>query len=205
MDKSMELEITKNFKSRNIDVTFFETLEEVKDRIIDLIPIDCSVGVGNSKTLKDINISELLRERGNIVFDKTLAKSKAESEQIKKKSLLSDWYITGTNAISKEGHIVNIDHSGNRVAAIIFGPDNVIVVVGKNKICGTLDDAIHRVRNTSVPLNAKRAGYNPPCLRLNKCVDCTTDERICFNLVIIEGQFVKDRMKLFIVNEELGF
>lgn len=205
MDKSMELEITKNFKSRNIDVAFFETLEEVKDRIIDLIPIDCSVGVGNSKTLKDINISELLRERGNIVFDKTLAKSKAESEQIKKKSLLSDWYITGTNAISKEGHIVNIDHSGNRVAAIIFGPDNVIVVVGKNKICGTLDDAIHRVRNTSVPLNAKRAGYNPPCLRLNKCVDCTTDERICFNLVIIEGQFVKDRMKLFIVNEELGF
>lgn len=205
MDRNMELEIIKNFKSRNIDVTFIETLEEVRDRIIDLIPIDCSVGVGNSKTLKEAKISKLLRERGNIVFDKTLAKSNVESELIKKKSLLSDWYITGTNAISKEGFLVNIDHSGNRVAAMIYGPDNVIVVVGKNKICDTLDDAIHRVRNISAPLNAKRAGYNPPCLNLNKCVDCKTDQRVCYNFVILEGQFVKDRMKLFIVNEEVGF
>jgi len=205
MDKNIELEVIKNFKSRNIDVTFFETLEEAKDRIFELIPVDCSVGVGNSKTLKEINISKLLKERGNLLFDKTLAESKEESNQIKKKSLLSDWYITGTNAISKEGHVVNIDHSGNRVAAMIYGPDNVIIVVGKNKICETLDDAIQRVRNISVPLNAKRAGYNPPCLKLKKCVDCKTDERVCFNLVIIEGQFVKDRMKLFIVNEELGF
>lgn len=205
MDQNMELEITKNFKSKNIDVAFFETLEDVKDRIINMIPINCSVGVGNSKTLKDMNISKLLRERGNIVYDKTLAESKEESKQIKKNSLLSDWYITGTNAISKEGHIVNIDHSGNRVAAMIYGPDNVIVVIGKNKICDTLDDAIQRVKSVSVPLNAKRAGYNPPCLKLKKCVDCKTDERVCYNLVIIEGQFDKDRMKLFIVNEELGF
>lgn len=205
MDKNMELEMIKNFRSRNIEVTFFETLEEVKERIIGLIPIYCSVGVGNSKTLKEINISKLLKDRGNIVFDKTIANSKEESELMKKKSLLSDWYITGTNAISKEGHVVNIDHSGNRVAAMIYGPDNVIVVVGKNKICSTLDDAIHRARNISAPLNAKRAGYNPPCLSLNKCVDCKTDQRVCYNLVVLEGQFVKDRMKLFIVNEELGF
>lgn len=205
MNNNIKLEIIKNFKSRNIQVTFFETLEDAKDRIIELIPIKCSVGVGNSKTLKEMNITKLLQERGNIVFDKTFAESKEESNQIKKKSLLSDWYITGTNAISKEGHIVNIDHSGNRVAAMIYGPDNIIVVVGKNKICETLDDAIQRVRNVSVPLNAKRAGYNPPCLKLKKCVDCKTDERVCFNLVIIEGQFVKDRMKLFIVNEKLGF
>ena len=205
MNENMKLEIIKNFKSRNIDVTFFETLEDVKDRINELIPIDCSVGIGNSKTLKEINISKLLKERGNIVFDKTLAESKEESSQLKKKSLLSDWYITGTNAVSKEGHVVNIDHSGNRVAAMIYGPDNVIIVVGKNKICDTLDDAIQRCRNVSAPLNAKMAGYNPPCLKLKRCVDCRTDERVCFNLVIIEGQFVKDRMKLFIINEELGF
>lgn len=205
VDESIKLEIMKNFKFRNIDVCFFETVEEVKDRIMELIPIACSVGVGNSQTLKEINISKSLMERGNIVFDKTLAESKEDSKQIKKSSLLTDWYITGTNAISKEGHIVNIDHSGNRVAAMIYGPDNVIVVVGNNKICDTLCDAIHRVRNVSAPLNAKRAGYNPPCLELNKCVDCRTDERVCFNLVIIEGQFVKNRMKLFIVNEKLGY
>ena len=205
MDECMKLEIIRNFKSRNIDVVFFEKLEEVKDRIMELIPVSCTIGIGNSQTLKEINISKLLMERGSIVFDKTLAESNEESKQIKKRSLLTDWYITGTNAISKKGHIVNIDHSGNRVAAMMYGPDNVIIVVGKNKICETLDDAIHRVRDISVPLNAKRAGYNPPCLKLNKCVDCKTDERVCFNLAIIEGQFVKDRMKLFIVNEEIGF
>ncbi|MPM81321.1 hypothetical protein SDC9_128373 [bioreactor metagenome] len=118
---------------------------------------------------------------------------------------MADWYITGTNAVSKEGHIVNIDHSGNRAAAMIYGPDNVIIVIGRNKICDTLDDAVKRARNISAPMNAKRAGYNPPCLQLNRCVDCKSDERVCFNLVIIEGQFVKDRMKLFIVDEEAGF
>ncbi len=205
MDDNMKSEMIKNFKSRNIEVSFFETLEEAKDRMIELIPPDSSVGVGNSKTLKDMNISKLLKERGNIVFDKTLAENKAESEQVKKKSLLADWYITGTNAVSKEGHIVNIDHSGNRAAAMIYGPDNVIIVIGRNKICGTLDDAVKRARNISAPMNARRAGYNPPCLQLNRCIDCKSDERVCFNLVIIEGQFVKDRMKLFIVDEEAGF
>lgn len=205
MDDNMKSEMIKNFKSRNIEVSFFQTLEEAKDRMIELIPPDSSVGVGNSKTLKDMNIAKLLKKRGNIVFDKTLAENKAESEQVKKKSLLADWYITGTNAVSKEGHIVNIDHSGNRAAAMIYGPDNVIIVIGRNKICDTLDDAVKRARNISAPMNAKRAGYNPPCLQLNRCVDCKSDERVCFNLVIIEGQFVKDRMKLFIVDEEAGF
>lgn len=205
MDEITKLEIIKNFKSRNIDVAFFETLEDVKERIIEIVPADCSVGIGNSKTLKELDISGILRAGGTNVLDKTLAENQEETILMKKKSLLADWYITGTNAISREGHIVNIDHSGNRVAAMIYGPDNVIVVVGKNKICDTLDDAVQRARNISAPMNARRAGYNPPCLKLGKCVDCKTDERVCFNLVIIEGQFVKDRMKLFIVNEELGF
>jgi len=205
MDEIMKLEIIKNFKSRNIDVAFFETLEDVKYRIIEMVPADCSVGIGNSKTLKELDISGILRTRGTNVFDKTLAENQEETIRMKKKSLLADWYITGTNAISREGHIVNIDHSGNRVAAMIYGPDNVIVVVGKNKICDTLDEAVQRARNVSAPMNARRAGYNPPCLKAGKCVDCKTDERVCFNLVIIEGQFAKDRMKLFIINEELGF
>lgn len=205
MDEIMKLEIIKNFKSRNIDVAFFETLEDVKYRIIEMVSADCSVGIGNSKTLKELDISGILRTRGTNVFDKTLAENQEETIRMKKKSLLADWYITGTNAISKEGHIVNIDHSGNRVAAMIYGPDNVIVIVGKNKICDTLDEAVQRARNVSAPMNARRAGYNPPCLKAGKCVDCKTDERVCFNLVIIEGQFAKDRMKLFIVNEELGF
>lgn len=197
--------IKDNFKSRNIDVDFFKSLDEAKDRILDLIPNDSAVGIANSQTLKKIMISEELKSRGNIVYDKTFAKDKEESIIIKKKSLLTDWYITGTNAISIEGHIVNIDHSGNRVAAMTYGPDKVIIVIGKNKIEDTLEQAMTRARNHAAPLNAIRAGYNPPCIEKKKCVDCKSKERVCYNLSIIEGQFEPDRMRLFIVEEEAGF
>lgn len=205
MKEHINQELIKNFKIRGIEASVFDTLEEAKEKILELISAEDKVGIGNSSTLKSMDISRKLIDRGNIVYDKTLANNKEESIKIKKKSLLTDWYISGTNAITKEGHIVNIDHSGNRVAAMIYGPDNVIVVVGRNKICETLDIAKQRVRNTSAILNAKRAGFNPPCLELEKCIDCKSDQRVCFNFVIIEGQYEKDRMKLFIIDEDLGF
>ena len=194
-----------NFKSRNIEVKLFKSLEDVNNRILELIPVNSSVGIGNSQTLKKLHISEALRNRGNTVFDKTFAKSKEETTALKKKALISDWYITGTNAVSVEGHIVNIDHSGNRVAAMSYGPDRVIIVIGRNKVEETLEKAIHRARNHAAPLNAIRAGYNPPCLETKKCVDCRSKERVCYNLSIIEGQFDAERIKLFIVEEEVGF
>jgi len=205
MLEERKIELIENFKNRNIEVTFFDTLQDVKETILDLIPSNCTVGIGNSRTLKDMNISQVLNNRGNIVYDKTLAESKEESITMKKKALLTEWYITGTNAISIDGHIVNIDHSGNRVAAMIFGPDKVIIVVGKNKICETLNDAIERAKNISAPLNAKRVGYNPPCLEMGRCIDCNSKDRVCFNLAVIEGQYDRNRMKLFIVNENHGF
>ncbi len=100
---------------------------------------------------------------------------------------------------------VNIDHSGNRVAAMIYGPDNVIVVIGVNKIKDTLDEAIRRAKDIAAPLNAKRAGYNPPCVELNKCIDCDSKDRSCNNLVIIGGQVKKERLKICIIDKEMGF
>lgn len=197
--------LIQSLSARNIDGYFFETFDEAKLSVKEMIPIDACIGIGNSVTLKNMKISNELNNRGNIVYDKTLAKSKEESIKLKRKSLLTDWYITGTNAISLEGHLVNMDHSGNRVAAMLYGPNNVIVIVGINKIAKTLDEAIYRVRNIASPQNARRAGFNPPCVDLNKCTDCRSSERVCNNLVIIEGQNDKDRMKVFIVNENDGF
>lgn len=194
-----------NFRLRNIEVNYFDTIQDATNMILKLIPIECTVGIGHSTTLQKMNITNLLIERGNIVYDKELAKNKQECKILKKKSLLTDWYISGSNAISIGGHIVNVDHSGNRVAAITFGPENVIIVAGINKIVNSLEEAIHRVKNVACPLNAKRAGYNPPCVSLNRCVDCTSQERVCNNLSIIEGQSDKNRMKLFIINDELGY
>lgn len=194
-----------NLRRRNIDAFYFETIKQARDKVIEMIPVDNTVGIGNSQTLINMNISKMLSERGSIIFDKTIATTEEEIKKQKKKALLADWYITGTNAISAEGHLVNIDHSGNRVAAMLYGPEKVIVVVGTNKLVKTLDEAMNRVRNISAPANAKRAGLNPPCVKLGKCVDCQSPERACYNLVVIEGQAVKGRMTVFIVNESLGF
>ncbi len=194
-----------NLKSRNIDAFFLESFSELKNELLRMIPDDCTIGVGHSMTLENCGIVRKLEERGNTVFDKTKATSREESRQLKKKALTADWYITGSNAVSVEGHIVNIDHSGNRVAAMVYGPDNVVVVVGVNKLTDSLDDAIRRARNIASPLNAKRAGFNPPCVGLGRCIDCRSKERVCNSLVVIEGQEAPDRMKVFIVNENAGF
>jgi len=205
MDIEVINRLKENFRLRNIEVEYFVTLEDVKSYILNIIPNKCTVGIGHSLTLQKMNITNSLLERGNIVYDKELAKSREESLDLKKKALITSWYITGSNAISVDGRIVNVDHSGNRVAAIAFGPDKVIIVVGKNKIVDTVDEAIKRVKNISCPLNAKRAGFNPPCVIVNKCVECVSNERVCNILSIIEGQSDSNRIKLFIVNEECGF
>ena len=194
-----------NLSKRNIEGFYFDSLLEAKNKILDMIPQKSTIGIGNSKTLKQMNISECLSERGNVVYDKTYAKTKEESKNLKRKALTTDWYITGTNAVSMEGYLINIDHSGNRVASMIYGPDKVIVVVGKNKVTKSFDEGMKRAREHAAPLNAMRAGMNPPCIELKKCIDCTSKDRVCYNIVTIEGQYDPNRMKVFIINEDIGF
>jgi hypothetical protein len=205
MDEEKLKKLVENFRLRNMEVKCFDNLDSVKSYILDIIPIEASIGIGHSATLQNMMLTDTLIARGNTVYDKELAQTKEDCKELKRKSLLTDWYITGSNAISVDGRIVNVDHSGNRVAAISYGPDKVIVVVSINKIVDTVEEAIHRVKNIACPLNARRAGYKPPCVTLNKCVDCVSKERVCNTLSIIEGQYESDRIKVFIVNNELGF
>lgn len=205
MNEEKFKKLKRNFKLRNIEVEYFESLEDIKSYILDIVPVESTIGIGHSATLQKMNITNFLSERGNIVYDKELAKNQEECKELKKKALTTDWYITGSNAISVDGRIVNVDHSGNRVASITFGPDKVIIVVGKNKVVDSVDEAIKRVKNVACPLNAKRAGFNPPCVILNRCVDCVSRERVCNSLSIIEGQSDCNRIKVFIVNDECGF
>lgn len=197
--------VIRHLANRNIEARYFESLDEVMAGLLETIPLQATVGIGNSQTLKKISLTEKLAARGNVVFDKTIAANKSEARETSKKAMLSDWYISGTNAISKEGHIVNIDHTGNRVAALIYGPEKVIIVVGTNKIEASLHAAISRAKNTAAILNAQRAGLNPPCVELKQCVDCRSGDRVCNNLVVIEGQVDKTRLKVFLVSGALGF
>ena len=198
-------ELEYNFHKRNINILWFQTFERAKEYLLDCIPKGATIGIGHSKTLESIGITEALQKRGNQVYDKELGSTPEEMTLLKKNALLADYYISGSNAISMDGRIVNIDHSGNRVAALAFGPEKVFIVVGINKITDTLVEAINRAKNIASPQNAIRAGYTPPCVTTGYCVDCLSPERVCNTMSIIEGQHIKGRMTILIVNDEAGF
>lgn len=124
-------ELEQNFFRRNIAVLWFDAFIDAKAYLLENIPLHASVGIGHSKTLQNMGILEALRARGNLVFDKELGATEQEVRKIKRNALLADCYLSGANAVSVDGRIVNIDHSGNRVAALAYGPDRVFVVVGK--------------------------------------------------------------------------
>ncbi len=198
-------ELESNFLKRNIGMLWFDAFDDVKRYLLEQIPNDATVGIGHSQTLQRIGITEALTERGNTVYDKELGTTNEEVRQIKRSSLLADCYISGSNAVSIDGRIVNIDHSGNRVAALAYGPDKVFIVVGKNKITNMYDEAVKRAKNVASLQNAKRAGYRPPCIKAGHCTDCLSSERVCNIISTIEGQYIKGRMTLLIVNEDAGF
>ncbi len=204
MDMTIQTTL-ENLSKRNINGYYFKTSEEAKEAILSWIPQDVTIGIGNSRTVKDLNLSQTLSDKGHIVYDKTTVQTDQGKKLLKKKALMTDWFITGTNALSVSGHLVNIDHSGSRVAAMLYGPDRVIVVVGVNKLARSLDEALNRARNEAAPRNALRAGKSAPCIEAGRCVECEGDVRICNAFVTVSGQADASRMRVVIINEELGF
>jgi len=136
------------------------------------------------------------------VFDKSLAPEKAL--ELRRQALLVDLFISGTNAVIETGELVNLDMYGNRVAAITFGPKNVVVLVGRNKIVPDLDTAMFRVKNYVAPTNAMRLDKKTPCVKTSYCEDCNSPDRICNSWTITEKSFPKGRIKVVLINEDLG-
>lgn len=130
--------------------------------------------------------------------------SRDEIEDVFHQSLLADVYLTSSNAIDRNGNLYNIDGNGNRVAAMIYGPKKVIVIVGMNKIFDDEDSAIQHIKNISCPANALRLHKNTPCVQVGKYVDCQSDDRICSAYVKIARQPLS-RMTVLVINEELGY
>jgi len=128
-----------------------------------------------------------------------------ESANLRRKGLTAQFYVTGTNAVTMDGKLVNIDGTGNRVAAITYGPEKVIIVVGVNKIVTDVQEGIDRTRNRAAVLNCKRLNISNPCVKTGRCEDCKLPTRICNHLVITERQPKKGRVTVIIVGEELGF
>lgn len=191
-------------KKNNIEAQYFENTESLIDSLLNSIKKDEVVGIGGSITIKDLGIAEKLIERGNKVEWHWLEKTAEGRNEARRKQMLSDVYLTSTNALTRQGQLVNIDGTGNRVASMIFGPKKVIVVCGVNKIVPHLEGAMEKVKEAAI-LNAKRLKLNTPCTIKGECFECSSPQRICNVTTIINKRPSETEMVVMIVNENLGY
>lgn len=183
-----------------------DNCEEALEIIENLLDENCTVAVGGSMTLTEVGVLDLLRSGRYEFYDRyEEGLSKEQINEIHKKAFFCDAYVTSTNAVTENGELLNIDGRGNRVAAMIFGPESVIVVAGYNKIVKDIDAAYRRIKEFAAPANAVRLNCKTPCTVTGKCSDCKSDSRICADTVIMGHQMVKDRIKVILVGEELGY
>ncbi|WP_285907761.1 lactate utilization protein [Pseudodesulfovibrio pelocollis] len=165
-----------------------------------------TVSWGGSATLVATGLYERLTASGDFAvmdpWDKSL--SADEKYELRRRALLVDCYFTGTNAVTAEGCLVNLDMYGNRCGAITFGPKNVIVLVGRNKLVPDLERAMNRIKEYSAPVNAMRLDMKTPCAKTGYCMDCDSPQRICNVWTITEKCLPKGRIKVVLINEDLG-
>ena len=165
------------------------------------------VSWGDSLTFHATGILEALMERSDlevlVTFDKDVPRP--EIIERRRQALLVDLFITGTNAVTETGQLINLDMVGNRVAGITFGPKHVVIFVGRNKIVPDLEDAMFRIKNYAAPVNAIRHEMKTPCVETSYCMDCQSPNRICNTWTITEKSFPKGRIKLVLINQDLGY
>jgi hypothetical protein len=209
-------------QKRHINAQYAPGRREALAAVMEMIPDGATVYRGDSVTLEQVGIIDELRKRTQIKFTDAFVRNEDGSQslgnearrQIQREAFLADVFITGTNAVTLDGKLVNIDAMGGRVAALIFGPKKVIVVVGANKIVRDVDEGIERIHQMAAPINARRhllkhhSEYfaDLPCVRTGRCADCNQEWRLCLNTVIIEGSYppAKGRINVVLVGEELG-
>ncbi len=216
MDKPIEnfwqirlAEVKAALEANNFEVFLAEKKEDAYKIVLeDLIPrlAPKTVSWGGSMTFIGAGIYKSLKERADVeiwdTFDKKV--SDDEKKQRRRQALHADLFITGTNAVTEAGQLVNLDMIGNRIAALTFGPHWVIIVVGRNKIVPDLEEAMFRVKNYVAPANSMRLDKKTPCVKTSYCEECKSPDRICNTWTITEKSFPKGRVKIVLINEDIG-
>jgi L-lactate utilization protein LutB len=195
-------------KEKGYDPYFFDSIEKARSLILKRIDQNETVAIGGSITIReDLNIKEELRERGNQVIDHWEASGdRARLIELKRKNREADVFLSGLNAITTDGILVNLDGGGNRVASLCSGPKRVIVVAGTNKIVESVDLGINRARKKAAVMNALRLNVNTPCVKTGECSDCHVPGRICAALLILMKKPSDiDEFNVVLINEKLGF
>jgi L-lactate utilization protein LutB len=195
-----------NLEKHNFIVHHVKTAAEARRLVLSLIPAGSTVGLGGSMTVQQSGILEALRKGGYKLFDQYEAGiSREENMRRRREGMLAQFYVTGVNAISEAGELFYLDGIGNRVAAVSFGPEKVIVVASVKKIVPDEEAAWKRIREKAGPPNAARFGADVPCVEAGRCVDCESANRICNVYVKIHRQWTKGRFYVILLDEEFGF
>ena len=206
-----------NLRLNKMEPYFVQTSAEACEKVSELLEKGCTVSCGGSVTLKQTGVYDLISSADYDFLDRSVpGLTREQVEEIYRKTFFADAFVTSTNALTENGELYNVDGNSNSVAAILYGPKSVIVVCGVNKIVKNIDEAINRVKTKAAPPNTVRLNIDTYCAKTGQCVSlnkenpemcegCHSDGRICCNYVVCAQQRHVNRIKVIIVNEELGY
>ena len=197
--------IIKKLKLRKMEGYYADTMDEACEKVLELIGGPAkSIGYGGSMTIDNSDLKARIKAAGHDLIIREDYKSDEEMKELKSKLVNADTFLMSTNAITLDGELINIDGRGNRVSFMIYGPDQVIVIAGMNKVVKDVDSGIDRTRNIASPANTVRLNCDTPCAKIGRCADCL-DHSICCQIVVTRASIVPGRIKVVLVGEELGY
>lgn len=199
------MKVLEGLQSRNMEGYFVNTKEEALAKLLELIPEGSSIGWGGTMSVAAIGGFDALHNGKYKLLDRDAVQTKEEKEKVQRDIFFADYFLTSANAVTEDGILVNIDGNANRVSAIAFGPAHVVIVAGMNKVVKSEADALSRARNIAAPINAQRFGLDTPCAKTGACYDCKSHDTICCQTLITRYSKHDGRIKVILVNEDLGF
>nr|MBP3599070.1 lactate utilization protein [Eubacterium sp.] len=204
--KNLAQTMIQNLAKRNMEGYYAETKEEAVKLIMDkFLTEGKTVCYGGSMTLTESGLMDAIKAGPCTLYDRATAVTPEEVKDMNAKMINSDYFLMSTNAITVDGELVNIDGRGNRLSYLLYGPENVIILTGMNKVVSSVEDGVRRVRDIASPPNTVRLNKNTPCAKTGRCGDCFSEDCICSQIVVTRRSGVKNRIKVVLVSEELGY
>ena len=197
--------IVKELTARNMEAYYTDSKEEALKKALELIPEGSSISWGGSMSVNEIGLKEAVCQGNYHVYNRDIAPTPEDKRKIELAAYDCDYFLTSANAITEDGIMINIDGHSNRVSAIAAGPRNVLMIIGMNKVTRDVDSAMSRARNEAAPINAQRFNLSTPCCKTGACFDCKTPDTICCQILITRYSKTPQRIKVILVNEDLGF
>ena len=196
--------VAEALNKRHFEAYYVSDKEAAVQKVLELIPKNHSVAWGGTMTMDQLGLKEQLKAAGYTLIDRDTGSTQEEREQIMHKALNCGSFIMSSNAITEDGQLFNIDGKGNRLAALIYGPENVIIIAGMNKVVQDMDAAYKRVRGYAAPANSQRFDIDTPCKKIGECADCLSGSTICAQFVTTRFCKPAGRIKVVLIGDELG-